>query len=101
MSNIVLFLGMAGVTFLTRYSLIALLGRRGSPFLWRFLNYIPVTVLTSLIALSLFPQRGEIKLSPQFVAFGVALLISLRTRKVILTLACGMTAYWLLTFLGW
>ncbi len=92
-------LALAGlVTFVTRLSFIALLGRvRTPPMLARALRLVPPAVLSAIILPELVVRSGAPDLSPGnprlaagLVAAGVALL----TRNVLLTIAAGMGALW-------
>ncbi len=100
MSKLILFFGMALVTFLTRYTMIALLGKKLPLFILKFLNYIPVAILTALIVPFIFTPQGKLEINNHFWAFLIALLIAWRTKQVILTLIGGMTAYWILCLIG-
>lgn len=86
---------MALVTFLTRYTMIALLGKKLPPFISKFLKYIPVAILTALIVPFVFTYEDILEINNHFWAFLIALLIAWGTKQVILTLIGGMIAYWI------
>lgn len=96
-------LGMAAVTLATRA--LPLLLMRGEPPAWlaRWLGLVPVAVFTALALRPLVVSAGP---SPQLVA-GPTLLAGLagalaawRSGNVVVTIAVGMAAYWLLRLVG-
>jgi branched-subunit amino acid transport protein len=96
-------LGMALVTLATRA--LPLLIMRGEPPAWlaRWLGLVPVAVFTALALRPLVVSAGP---SPQLIA-GAPLLAGLvgalaawRSGNVVVTIAVGMAAYWLLRLVG-
>ena len=92
-------LAVAGlVTFATRLSFIALLGRvKVPPLLARALRFVPAAVLTAIIFPELLLRDGALDVSPgnlRLVAGLLATLVALRSRSVVLTIASGMAALW-------
>lgn len=92
---------LAGLlTFATRLSFIALLGRvEAPPLLRRALRLVPPAVLSAIVVPELLlrggridPTLGNHRLLAGLVAVGVALW----TRNVLATIAAGMVALWLL-----
>ena len=107
MSTLMLWLAILGagaVTFALRFSFIALLGRiEVPPSLERALRFVPAAVLTAVVIPLLLLDDGALNVSPgneRLLAGLVAVLISWRTRSVLLTLVGGMTALWTLQALG-
>jgi branched-subunit amino acid transport protein len=90
-------------TFATRLSFIALAGRRPTPpLLARALRFVPPAVLSAIILPELLVQRGEPHLSAanaRLVAGALAAVVAWRTRNVLLTIALGMCALWILQVL--
>ncbi len=96
-----LLIGALGlVTFLLRLSFIALFGRvEMPPRLKRALRFVPASVLSAIIAPALFYPDGALDLSlgnERLLAGGLAALVAWRTRHMLLTIAVGMGALWLL-----
>jgi len=96
-NEIILVAGMALVTFLVRYPILALVGRIELPArLIRALRYVPVAVLTAIIVpIALMPQ-GEIDVTPQnayLVAGAFAAVIAWRTKNLLLTIGLGMAFF--------
>jgi branched-subunit amino acid transport protein len=91
------------LTFLTRLSFIALLGRmETSPVLTRALRFVPPAVLSAIIFPEVMLRDSAPDLSlgnPRLIAGLVAVLIAWRTRNVLLTIAAGMAALWVLQWL--
>lgn len=99
----VIFLGGL-LTFLIRLSFIFLFDRVTVP-VWfkRGLRFVPASVLSAIILIELFAPNGTLTLTwrnPQLLSGIVAMLVSWRTKNVILTLLAGivvllvMRAWW-------
>jgi branched-subunit amino acid transport protein len=86
------------VTYLTRLSFIALLGRfELPPLAARALRFVPPAVLSAIILPELVLKGGELDLgwhNARLLAGAVAALVAWRTRNVLLTIAVGMAALW-------
>ena len=94
-------LALAGLlTFGTRLSFIALLGRVETPdLLRRALRYVPPAVLSAIILPELIVRQGAVDVSlrnPRLLAGIAAALVALRTRNVLFTIGAGMVALWVL-----
>jgi branched-subunit amino acid transport protein len=98
--KLVIFFGMALVTYFTRYTMIAALGREMPVLAQRWLRYVPPAVLAALVVpAALAPQRRlEIGLPAWAVLAGA--VVAWRTRSVLWTILGGMAAFWLLRLLG-
>ena len=104
MGEIWLTIVLAGaLTFLTRLSFIYLLGRWQPPaWLGRALRFVPPAVLSAIIFPEVLIRNGSFDLAPANLRLWAALLAALvawRTRSVLLTIAVGMGALYLLTWL--
>jgi branched-subunit amino acid transport protein len=82
------------LTFGVRLSFILLMGKaRISPVVQQALRFVPVAVLSALVAPALFLPRGSLDLSPgnsRLIAGILAILVAWRTKNVLLTIATGM-----------
>jgi branched-subunit amino acid transport protein len=94
-----LIVGMALVTFATRYMMIAILRRwnvsRGTA---RALEYVPIAAFAAIIAPDLLLRAGQsgiVLYNPRLVAGVAAILIALFTRRVLLTIAVGLGVLWI------
>lgn len=91
--------GMAVVTFAIRYSMIAILGRWDIPPLARrALRFVPIAAFAALIASELV-ARDRVSIVGldvvRVMASGVAILVALITRNMLLTITVGMSALWI------
>jgi len=98
--NLLAVLAVAGLlTFLTRLSFIALLGRGEPPkLLVRALRYVPPAVLSAIVFTEVVVRDGAADLSPanyRLLAAAAAALVAWKTRNVLLTIAVGMAALWI------
>jgi branched-subunit amino acid transport protein len=95
----VLILGMGAVAFAAR-ALFILPGSRlrMPPIVERVLRYAPAAALAAIVAPDLFRVDGAVELSlhPRLVAGVLALVVAAWTRHMLLTIACGMGALFLL-----
>jgi branched-subunit amino acid transport protein len=95
---------MGLVTFAIRLSLIGGLGRvELPPLVRRALRFVPTAVLTAFIFPELLLPDDEFDLSfanHRLLAGLLAAFVAWRTRNVVLTVAAGMLALWLLQALG-
>lgn len=99
MALALLILAMAGVTFLTRYLLVLLLGRWSLPgALKRWLAYIPTAVFAVIVVQGTLTPGGELRLdagSPYLWGAALAGLAAWRSRNLLLTIAAGLGGLWL------
>jgi branched-subunit amino acid transport protein len=91
-------------TFALRLSFIQMLGRASPPpYLQRALRFVPAAVMAALVLPALVNANGAIDLSlgnERLLAGVLAAFVAWRTRQVLLTLAVGMAALWLLQAYG-
>ncbi len=97
MRELLLILGMTVVTFATRYPPLALIGRMPLPRrVFRALQFVPVAVLTAIIAPGLLMPQGSIQIDPDntyLIAGLVAIAIAAWTRSLLPTIIGGMAAF--------
>lgn len=99
--NIWLIMVAIGVlTFATRLSFIALLEHANIPQgVRRALRFVPIAVLSAIIAPELAAYQGMLDLSPlnpRLLAGIIATGVAYKTKNVIWTIAAGMVALWIL-----
>jgi branched-subunit amino acid transport protein len=96
------FLGMAAVTYFTRYAGIAAAGRALPAGVQRWLSYVPIAVLAALVTPEALAagSGGEAALSASTLALAAGLAAAWRTRNVFWTIAAGMAVYWVLRLVG-
>jgi len=94
---------IGAVTYAIRLSCIGLLGQRDMPaLLLKALRFVPIAVLPAIILPELFLRNNALALSlqnPRWMAGLLAGFVAWRTRNVLLTIAVGMVALWVLEFL--
>jgi branched-subunit amino acid transport protein len=100
MNEVLLLAGMSAATFIVRYPVLALVGRVTlPPLILRALRYVPVAVLTAIIVPAvLYAADGSLNLtlSNAFLPAAIlSVLISWRTRNLLLTIVIGMAAMFL------
>lgn len=92
---IYIILGMAIVTFLTRFGSLILLRYTGIPSSFtRWLKYMPIGILASLIIPSLLVQGGHLAVSvsnPYLIAGMVTAVAVFKSGNAILSMTLGMT----------
>lgn len=93
------FVGMALVTYLTRFAMMPLLSRELPRPVFRWLQLVPVAILSALIAPAVFIADRRLVLGPQVPAAMLGAMVAWRTRSVLWTIIAGMLAYWLLSAL--
>ncbi|MDW7771299.1 MAG: AzlD domain-containing protein [Desulfobulbaceae bacterium] len=94
-----LFAGMGLVTYVPRWlPLLYLAHRRLPPWFIDWLGFIPVSILSALLAPTLFIDTGLHSLQfgkPELVVAVPTLLFALKTRSLSGTVLVGMLLYWL------
>ncbi len=95
---------MAADTYLPRYLPMALAGRlRLAPGLERALDYVPIAVLTAIIAQTALIRGGEPDISLgnyHALAALVAFIAALVWRRLFITIAVGLVCFALLRLLA-
>ena len=96
-----LVLGMAIVTFLIRYPVLAIFGKLSlPPLIMRSLKYVPAAVLSAIIVPAvLIPDGTHINVSTSnayLIGGVIATVAAWRTKNLLLTIVLGMVSMW-----GW
>ena len=89
-------------TFLTRFlPLAGLLPEKLPPVIERAMHYVPVAVLTPIIIYSVFLPAEEVALfnNMRIPAALLALVATVVTGRVIVTIVAGMASLWALEYL--
>lgn len=96
-TEIVLVAGMAAVTFLVRWPVLALVSRVTLPqIVLDGMKFIPPAVLAAIIAPAMLTPSGALDVSPSnaYLVAGVAsALIAWRTRNLLATIMLGMALF--------
>lgn len=95
---------MAAVTYLPRYLPFALAGKvRLPPVVERGLDFVPIAVLTAIIAQASMIRGGELDISMEnyhALAALAAFVAALIWRRLFVTIAIGLICFAALRFLG-
>ena len=90
------------ITFLTRFSMIALLKKEMfNDRIREVLSYVPSAIFPAIIFPAIFlDNTGFIQLeeNPKILAAIIAMVIGIFTRNIIATIFSGLATYWFLMF---
>tara|TARA_B100001057_G_scaffold31864_1_gene28976 strand:- start:88 stop:402 length:315 start_codon:yes stop_codon:yes gene_type:complete len=91
------------ITFLTRFSMIALLKKEMfNDRIREVLSYVPSAIFPAIIFPAIFlDNTGLIQLenNPKILAAIIAMVIGIFTRNIIATIFSGLATYWFLIFI--
>ena len=97
MNEFVLIAGMALATMATRIPVLWWLSLHPlSPSVARALKYVPMAVLSAIIAPIIFLSEGKLAIqldNAPLIASLVAIIVSWRTRSLLLTIVLGMAIF--------
>lgn len=96
METLLIFAGMALVTYFTRFTMIAILAREIPEPVARWLRFVPLAVLAALIAPATFLPTGKLEFGLPAIAVLGGALVAWRTRNVFYTILAGLAFFWLL-----
>lgn len=98
-----LIMGMMALTFGPRYLPFNLAGRiHLPPLLTRALNYVPIAVLTAIIAQSTLIRNGSLQLNADnhhLLAATIAFAVALTTKHMFLTILVGLASFGMVEWL--
>ncbi len=102
MSNITLIIYCGLITFLTRFSMIALLKKEMfNDRIREVLSYVPSAIFPAIIFPAIFlDNAGSIQFedNPKILAAIFAMIVGIITRNIIATIFTGLASYWFLIF---
>ena len=102
MSNYVLIIYCGLITFLTRFSMIALLKREMfNERIREILSFVPSAIFPAIIFPAIFlDNSGDFQLenNPKIMAAIIAMLIGIISQNIIATIISGLASYWFLIF---
>jgi len=104
MNEFLLIFGMTFVTFGVRYPVLALVGRLKLPeVVLRALRFVPPAVLSAIIFPAVFyPDGNQLMMgldNPRIIAALVTVVVSWKSKNLLLTIVVGMVALWVLQVL--
>ncbi len=90
------------ITYLTRFSMIAILKKEMFNNRVRdVLSYVPSAIFPAIIFPAIFlDDLGQLQLedNPKILAAGIAMIIGILSRSIIATIFSGLASYWFLIF---
>jgi len=102
MSNWLLIIYCGLITFLTRFSMIALLKREMfNDRIREILSFVPSAIFPAIIFPAIFlDNSGDFQLenNPKIMAAIIAMLIGIISQNIIATIISGLASYWFLIF---
>ena len=102
MSNWVLIIYCGLITYLTRFSMIALIKKEMfNDRVRQVLSYVPSAIFPAIIFPAIFlDNSGSILIedNPKIMAALIATLIGIFSRNIIATIFSGLASYWFLIF---
>ena len=102
MSNWVLIIYCGLITYLTRFSMIALIKKEMfNDRIRQVLSYVPSAIFPAIIFPAIFLDNSGsllIEDNPKIIAALIATLIGIFSRSIIATIFSGLASYWFLIF---
>ena len=102
MSNWALIIYCGLITYLTRFSMIALIKKEMfNDGIRQVLSYVPSAIFPAIIFPAIFLDNSGsllIEDNPKIIAALIATLIGIFTRSIIATIFSGLASYWFLIF---
>ena len=103
MSNWALILYCGLITYLTRFSMIALIKKEMfNDRIREILSFVPSAIFPAIIFPAIFIDNTglfQIENNPKIIAAIIATIIGVVTRSIIATIFSGLASYWFLIFL--
>ena len=103
MSNLALIIYCGLITFLTRFSMIALLKKEMfNDRIREVLSYVPSAIFPAIIFPAIFFDNTgsiEIENNPKILAAIIAMAVGIFTRNILATIFSGLASYWFMIFI--
>ncbi len=103
MSNWALIIYCGLITFLTRFTMIALIKKEMfNHRIRQILSFVPSAIFPAIIFPAIFINDSglfQIENNPKIIAAVVAVIIGIFTRSIIATIFSGLASYWFLIFI--
>ena len=91
------------ITYLTRFSMIAILKKEMfNDRIREVLSYVPSAIFPAIIFPAIFlDDLGNFQLedNPKILAAAIAMIIGIMSRNIIATIFSGLASYWFLIFI--
>jgi len=103
MSNFTLIIYCGFITFLTRFSMIALLKKEMfNERIREILTYVPSAIFPAIIFPAIFlDDTGSLQLTdnPKILAAVIAMVTGIVSRNILATILFGLISYWFIIFI--
>ena len=103
MSNFTLIIYCGFITFLTRFSMIALLKKEMfNNRIREVLSYVPSAIFPAIIFPAIFlDDTGSLQLTdnPKILATVIAMVTGIVSRNILATILFGLISYWFIIFI--
>ena len=102
MSNWALIIYCGLITYLTRFSMIALIKKEMfNDRIREILSFVPSAIFPAIIFPAIFLDNNglfQIENNPKIIAAIIAMIIGIFSRSIIATIFSGLASYWFLIF---
>jgi len=102
MSDWILIIYCGLITYLTRFSMIALLKKEMfNDRIREVLSYVPSAIFPAIIFPAIFLDdlgAFQFEENPKILAAAIAMIIGILSKNIIATIFTGLASYWLLIF---
>ena len=102
MSNLSLIIYCGLITFLTRFTMIALIKKEMfNDRIRQVLSYVPTSIFPAIIFPAIFlDDSGSILIenNPKIMAAIIAMIVGIISKNIIATIFSGLASYWFLIF---
>jgi branched-subunit amino acid transport protein len=104
MSNLALIIYCGLITFLTRFSMIALLKKEMfNDRIREVLSYVPSAIFPAIIFPAIFLDNSgtvQIEDNPKIIAAIIAMLVGVLSKNIIGTILSGLLSYWIIIYIS-
>ena len=102
MTDWLLIISCGLITYLTRFSMIAILKKEMFNNKIRdILSYVPSAIFPAIIFPAIFLNESgllQLENNPKILAAAVAIIIGILSRNILATIFLGLTTYWIIIF---
>ena len=103
MTNWILIIYCGLITFLTRFSMIAILKKEMfNDSVRKILSFVPSAIFPAIIFPAVFLDNSgtlDIESNPKIIAAIIATIIGVLSKNILATIFSGLISYWMLIFL--
>ena len=104
MSNLTLIIYCGLITFLTRFSMIALIKKEMfNDRIREVLSYVPSAIFPAIIFPAIFLDNSgtvQIEDNPKIIAAIIAMLVGVLSKNIIGTILSGLLSYWIIIYIS-